>query len=263
MGAWIIPRLCSDLARHGQWIGRRRCERHRYRLILDELGVVEAREAAAAIYGLANGTGKARAARDGSLRDPKTWRTLILSTGELPIEGKLAEDKGRRAKLASLFECSISRPIADLGLESSIMAALMGTHRRLPIALSEPQSQTTVRQAQNSSDELLKEDPEALARHLRTVIDDFVANNIPQGSDGQVIRAAQRFGLIGAAGEIARAFGICPWDEGAAFEATAWALHALDRKSRWHRRGRGTASRRAGPSLHRGEWGGPIRVDRR
>lgn len=36
-------------------------------LILDELGVVEAREAAAAIYGLANGSGKARSARDGSL----------------------------------------------------------------------------------------------------------------------------------------------------------------------------------------------------
>jgi Domain of unknown function (DUF927) len=32
-------------------------------LILDELGVVEARAAAAGIYGLANGSGKARAAR--------------------------------------------------------------------------------------------------------------------------------------------------------------------------------------------------------
>ena len=71
-------------------------------LILDELGVIEAGDAAAAIYGLANGTGKARAARDGSLRNPKTWRTLILSTGELAIEGKLAEDRGRCAKAGQL-----------------------------------------------------------------------------------------------------------------------------------------------------------------
>jgi putative DNA primase/helicase len=67
-------------------------------LILDELNVVEARDAAASFYGLANGAGKARAARDGSLREPKTWRVLILSTGEVPTGTKLAEDlAGRRA----------------------------------------------------------------------------------------------------------------------------------------------------------------------
>jgi putative DNA primase/helicase len=47
-------------------------------LVLDEIGVVEARDAAAAFYGLANGSGKAGAARDGSLREPKSWRILIL-----------------------------------------------------------------------------------------------------------------------------------------------------------------------------------------
>jgi putative DNA primase/helicase len=41
-------------------------------LILDELNVVDARDAASSFYGLANGSGKARAARDGSLREPKT-----------------------------------------------------------------------------------------------------------------------------------------------------------------------------------------------
>jgi hypothetical protein len=44
------------------------------------------RDAQTAIYGLANGSGKARAARDGSLREPKSWRVLILSTGEVPLE---------------------------------------------------------------------------------------------------------------------------------------------------------------------------------
>ena len=71
-------------------------------LILDELSVVEARDAAASFYGLANGSGKARAARDGSLREPKTWRVLILSTGEVPTETKLAEDRGRKARAGQL-----------------------------------------------------------------------------------------------------------------------------------------------------------------
>ena len=71
-------------------------------LVLDELGVLEARDAQAAVYGLANGAGKARAARDGSLREPKSWRVLILSTGEVPIETKLAEEKGRKARAGQL-----------------------------------------------------------------------------------------------------------------------------------------------------------------
>jgi putative DNA primase/helicase len=71
-------------------------------LILDELGVVDVRDAAVGIYGLANGSGKARAARDGSLREPRTWRVLILSTGEIPIATKLGEDGGRKARAGQL-----------------------------------------------------------------------------------------------------------------------------------------------------------------
>jgi uncharacterized protein (DUF927 family) len=67
-------------------------------LILDELSVVEAREAAAAIYGLANGSGKARASRDGSLREPRSWRVLFISSGEVPVDAKLIEDRGRKSR---------------------------------------------------------------------------------------------------------------------------------------------------------------------
>jgi len=193
-------------------------------LILDELGLIEAREAAAAIYSLANGTGKTRAARDGSLRDPKTWRTLILSTGELPIEGKLAEDRGRRARAGQLVRM-LDVP-ADRGQGYGVFdhggldddASKIADHiKKAAISNFGVAGPEFVRR-------LLKEDPSTLARHLSAVVDDFVRAQIPMGSDGQVIRAAQRFGLIGAAGESARSYGICPWDEGAAFEAAVWGL---------------------------------------
>ncbi len=64
-------------------------------LILDEMGVLEARDAAAAIYGLANGAGKQRASRDGSLSEPKSWRVIVISSGEIPLEAKLTEGKGK------------------------------------------------------------------------------------------------------------------------------------------------------------------------
>jgi uncharacterized protein (DUF927 family) len=193
-------------------------------LILDELGVVEARDAASAIYGLANGTGKARAARDGSLRDPKTWRTLILSTGELPIEGKLAEDKGRRAKAGQLVRM-LDIP-ADRGAGFGIFdhAGADGDASRIADAIKRAAVTDYGMAGPEFVRRLLSRDPDRTVRELCSYVDEFVRRHVPVGSDGQVIRAAQRLGLIGAAGEFARGAGICPWPQGAAFEAAAWAL---------------------------------------
>ena len=44
------------------------------------------------------------------------------------------------------------------------------------------------------------------------------------GADGQVDRAAQRLGLIAAAGELATRLGVTPWREGEVTAAAAWAL---------------------------------------
>jgi uncharacterized protein (DUF927 family) len=67
-------------------------------LILDEVGQADAHEMAGALYALANGAGKTRAARDGAMREPKTWRVLTVSSGELRTEAKLAEERGRRTR---------------------------------------------------------------------------------------------------------------------------------------------------------------------
>src|ERR1700716_3688441 len=65
-------------------------------LALDELGMIDPREeAAAAAYQLAAGSGKGRSARDGSLRASMTWRTMVISTGEVRLSDKLVEGKQR------------------------------------------------------------------------------------------------------------------------------------------------------------------------
>ena len=56
------------------------------------------------------------------------------------------------------------------------------------------------------------------------MVGDFVSAHVPPGADGQVDRAAQRFGLIAAAGELATTLGVTPWREGEASAAAAWAL---------------------------------------
>ena len=59
---------------------------------------------------------------------------------------------------------------------------------------------------------------------VRRYVADFVASTVPPGSDGQIDRAAQRFGLIAAAGKLATLLGVTPWREGESREAAAWAL---------------------------------------
>ena len=60
--------------------------------------------------------------------------------------------------------------------------------------------------------------------HIRLLIGEFVAVEVPPGADGQIDRAAQRLGLIMAAGELATKFRLTGWRAGEAREAAAWAL---------------------------------------
>jgi hypothetical protein len=82
-------------------------------LILDELSTLDAHEAGPAIYALANGTGKSRMARDTSLRETKRWRLLVLSSGEVAMATKVAEDK--RHKLRAGQEVRMLDMSADRG----------------------------------------------------------------------------------------------------------------------------------------------------
>jgi putative DNA primase/helicase len=59
---------------------------------------------------------------------------------------------------------------------------------------------------------------------VRAMGADFTASTVPAGSDGQINRAAQRLGLIAAAGELATAMGLVPWQKGEARAVAAWAL---------------------------------------
>lgn len=51
-------------------------------LVLDELGEADPYTVGKTVYALANGTGKARASRDGSAKETRHWRVMVLSSGE-------------------------------------------------------------------------------------------------------------------------------------------------------------------------------------
>lgn len=191
-------------------------------LILDELGQVEARDAAATLYSLSNGTGKARAARDGSLREPKSWRALILSSGEIPTEAKLNEDRSRKARAGQLVRMLDVPADREFGFGAFDSAGPDGD----PAKLAKVFKHAAISAYGTAGPEFVRHliAESTTGEDVRRMVAAFTAGLVPAGADGQVDRAAQRLGLAMAAGELATEWRVTPWHPGGARDAAAWAL---------------------------------------
>jgi uncharacterized protein (DUF927 family) len=183
-------------------------------LPLDEIGQGDPKAVEAMAYLLGNGQGKQRAHRDGTARAAATWRILFLSTGELSLEGKLAEG-GRRAMAGQAVRC-LEIP-ADAGRGYGLFDTLHGF----------PDGDALARHLKAAADRncghagrafvaKLSENPEAAHTLVQRARADYAAAWAPAGADGQVRRGAGRFALLAAAGELAAHWGIVPWPPGEA-----------------------------------------------
>ena len=74
---------------------------------------------------LASGMGKARAGRGGEGRTPAAWRVLFLSSGEIGLAAKVAED-GRCRKLTAGQQVRVIDIPADAGAGLGLLEALHG-----------------------------------------------------------------------------------------------------------------------------------------
>lgn len=190
-------------------------------LCLDELGQVAAKEAGEVAYMLANGSGKARAAREGSARKSARWRLLFLSSGEIGLADKVAEDgRGRRA--AAGQQVRVVDIAADAGAGHGLFEDLHGFAsadafaRHLKVAAG-----THYGLAGRAFVDAVAGDADRVREALTGFVRDFSADHCPAGADGQVARVAQRFALVAAAGELASRLGILPWPAGEAAAGTA------------------------------------------
>jgi putative DNA primase/helicase len=191
-------------------------------LILDEVGVAEAHVVAEAVYSLANGVSKGRMLKTRSLEEQKSWRVLTLSTGEPPVGTKLAEDRDRKARagqLVRMLDIPADRNLGfgafDHGGPDNDAAAVAKAFKHASISAYGMAGPEFVRRM--IADGVTGED-------VREMVAEFTAANLPARFDGQIDRAAQRFGLIAAAGELAVWLGLVPWKAGEAQKAAAWAL---------------------------------------
>jgi uncharacterized protein (DUF927 family) len=95
-------------------------------LLLDEIGQATSETVGAVAYMLASGAGKSRAGRHGEGRAPAEWRCLFLSTGEISIADKLAEDGRTRRLMAGQAVRIVDLP-ADPGAGHGCFAAWLAS----------------------------------------------------------------------------------------------------------------------------------------
>ena len=188
-------------------------------LILDEVGQVNGKILAECAYMLANGQGKGRSSREGHLRKSHSWRLLFLSSGELGLADKLAENGlksrgGQEVRFVGLpVDTSMLTELHGFphaGAVVNRLKELTDLHyghagRAFLHKLTEPVTMTTV----------LSELQPALANTVNRLV--------PAGADGQVRRVAQRFALCGLAGGLAVQMEILPAD----FDAPGCAEHCF------------------------------------
>lgn len=180
-------------------------------LCLDEIGQVDGRDAGQIAYMLANGQGKSRAGRSGEARPAAEWRLLFLSSGEVGLADKIAED-GRGRRVAAGQEVRIVDIPADAGAGMGLFENLHGFPtadafaRHLKTAAGEHYGE-----AWRAFMRLLVKDFDAIAPTVNEYANEFLEEVLPADADGQISRVCARFALAAAAGEMATFFGVLPW----------------------------------------------------
>lgn len=190
-------------------------------VVLDEIGEADSRLIGSTVYMLGNGTGKARACRDGSSRTPRTWQVAILSSGERTLAGHMQESgqstmSGQSVRLLDisasrhfgafddLHRCADGREFAD-----SLKQLCNQHYGTLGPAFIE------------CLIESMQQQPDAAA-----LLQDITRRESFRPALPMHGRAAQSFALIGMAGELATEFGLTGWKPGEVMQAAedAFAL---------------------------------------
>ena len=175
-------------------------------LILDEVGQVSASVLSDSAYMLANGQAKGRAGREGSMRRVLTWQLLFLSSGELGLADKLAENgmKSRGGQEVRFVGIPVDKSmitelhgLPDAGAVADRIKTLCADHYG---------------HAGREFLQWLCPRREEVGMDIREHLTALVGRICPQEATEQVRRVAKRFALVLCAGEVARNAGLIPHD---------------------------------------------------
>ena len=183
-------------------------------MLLDEVHQADPRIVTSAIYDLAGEGGKARLTREAKGRQRRTWRTFILSNGEIAL-ATVAEKAGQRLPAGA----AVRLPSIPVEKGGRAWPALHGTADYSEL-MSKLHS-AMVRHHGHAASAFIEKLTQAMAtgedvRGFLAERREHFAGCLSPDADVQTRDVARRFALVAAAGELAAAFGILPWLEGEA-----------------------------------------------
>lgn len=189
-------------------------------LCLDELGAGNHRDIAPLVYQLAGGQGKTAMTASRELKAPRAWRTIAVSTGELSMESKLAEN-GKPPKGGTLHRA--------LDIEVQDIAGHLPENERAGYVQRIKRACATHYGTAGAATlaAIMAEYPdtpaarEAASQGIAEAIDRLQQ---PHHAPEQV-RALRRFALIGWAGVFAARHGVLPVTPARVWEAVQSIAH--------------------------------------
>ena len=186
-------------------------------LFLDELSQVDAHSAGETAYLLGNGMGKTRMNRNIGMRKKLTWKLFFMSAGEMTLT-EHAASVGRHTRGGA--DVRLLNIYADASRGWGLFEDLHGAAgpdafcRDLKdAALSHYGAPFRAFVTQ------VTKHPHRIKDFVQKFRSDFTKCMVPKDSTGEVLRAAERFALLGAAGELATKWGLTGWKKGEAKHA--------------------------------------------
>ncbi len=193
-------------------------------LPLDEMTKVAPEQAAEMIMLLANGQGKSRAQKDGTLASGQRWRVIFLSTGERTISHQLSLASGKTQMTGGVGARIANIPIEVSPGESFEGFAPYASSRDLVKKLVEL-SNKHYGHAGPMFIRYLVDNPSAIDK-AKANLSDQQAHLINPGDDPQVERVADRFALVCAAGLLAIEASILPLQPSSVIDAVTSCFEA-------------------------------------
>ena len=190
-------------------------------LVLDELGSSTIGDIRPLVYQLSGGQGKTALNAAREMREPRSWRTICVSTGELSLHARMADPSGDGTQSRTVKGGLTHRA---LDIEIDDIAGASPAHEREGVVSGIKIA--CARHYGTAGPELVRLIAErfetaAQARaYVREQIAEVMADLVPTGLPAETARGARRFALIAVAGEFAANAGLIPVDASAVREAT-------------------------------------------
>ncbi|MBK1656572.1 hypothetical protein CKO29_18150 [Allochromatium vinosum] len=180
-------------------------------LVLDELGAATVGDIRPLIYQLAGGQGKTAMNSAREMREPRTWRTIAISTGEMSLHARMAnpDDDGKRPRA---IKGGLTHRALDVEVSDIAAAAPIEQREALVSGIKA----TCARHYGTAGPEFvqrlaLRFATMAEARaHVRARVESVLLELAPAGLPTETRRALRRFALIAVAGELASDLDILP-----------------------------------------------------